>query len=235
MKRQTLMNLAALAWLGHAADIIGYDGQEHQYKSHHRGHRGSPKLRQLPHRVHMLNSPLQAARAEECTRRGFKSDDLIACTKFMERFCMEDAAMLRTPGCSSFFAAHAANTSKAENATEPAEAEAPKAPEAQGAAPAPAAAPSPPELEDEPRQEQGFQGPPVEHDDGKSVTADWHQEYGPHAKHLQSYKKICAKYPDNEWCRLHGHHVHKVKSGASSTASSCLLMLLPGLLVPMWL
>ena len=52
--------------------------------------------------------------------------------------------------------------------------------------------------------EQGFEGENVEHDNMKTMTKDWSGEYGPSLQ--TDYAAICAEYPDNEWCRLHGYH-----------------------------
>lgn len=57
-----------------------------------------------------------------------------------------------------------------------------------------------------PLPEHGFHGPPVMHEDKVTYTNDWREEYGPGAEDLTTYGKICAKYPDNEWCRMNGHH-----------------------------
>lgn len=54
--------------------------------------------------------------------------------------------------------------------------------------------------------EQGFKGKIVEHDNMITMTKDWRGEYGPEAKGLNSYVKICALYPDNAWCRDRGYH-----------------------------
>jgi len=57
-----------------------------------------------------------------------------------------------------------------------------------------------------PLPEHGFSGRLVAHKDGHTYTKDWHKEYGPHAEDLESYMDICAKYPDNEWCRINGRY-----------------------------
>jgi len=79
-----------------------------------------------------------------------------------------------------------------------------------GMAPSPAIAgapygmPTPGMNADEPLPEQGFHGELVAHDNMVTQTSDWHSEYGPHSG--PSYEEICAKYPDNTWCRLRGYH-----------------------------
>lgn len=73
--------------------------------------------------------------------------------------------------------------------------------------------------------EQGFSGKNVAHDNMVTQTSDWHTEYGPHAPHL-SYEAICAQYPDNQWCKLHGYHNKKPapKSGTRSNVAVLSLM-----------
>jgi len=52
---------------------------------------------------------------------------------------------------------------------------------------------------------QGFSGEIVEHDNMKTQTQDWRGEYGPgNGRH--DFVKICALYPDNQWCRDRGYH-----------------------------
>lgn len=73
-------------------------------------------------------------------------------------------------------------------------------------------------------QEQGFSGKIVEHDDMKSMTKDWHSEYGPGQ---DSYHKICALYPNNQWCRDRGYHhtTPRPKSAAMRSAGAVVLVL----------
>lgn len=70
--------------------------------------------------------------------------------------------------------------------------------------------------ESEGHPEQGFSGELVAHDNMKTVTSDWHAEYGPHAKGHQSYEAICAQYPDNTWCKLRGYRAAKMKAEKSA-------------------
>jgi len=100
-----------------------------------------------------------------------------------------------------------------------------------GPAPATMAAPAPsaasiegPMDEDKGTPEQGFSGEAVEHTNMKTVTEDWHGEYGPDSGH-QSYREICALYPDNKWCHLRGYHRPTPKpSGVVLQASSNLII-----------
>jgi len=55
--------------------------------------------------------------------------------------------------------------------------------------------------EDTPLQEQGFEGPNVEHDDMKTHTSDWRKEYGPNHPNYKEIVEICLEHPDNSWCR----------------------------------
>lgn len=57
--------------------------------------------------------------------------------------------------------------------------------------------------EDTGLQEQGFEGPNVEHDDMKTRTSDWRKEYGPNHPNYQKIVAICLKHPVNPWCRRH--------------------------------
>lgn len=54
---------------------------------------------------------------------------------------------------------------------------------------------------------QGYWGKLVEHEDMKTVNADWGREFGPQAGH-ESYRAICAKNPDNPWCYEQGYSRH---------------------------
>jgi len=84
---------------------------------------------------------------------------------------------------------------------------------------APGSAPSPANSawtmdEDMGAAEQGFSGETVEHDNMKTMTKDWRNEYGKHAGGLRSYVEICALYPDNTWCRNKGYHTPAPRSSA---------------------
>jgi hypothetical protein len=59
--------------------------------------------------------------------------------------------------------------------------------------------------EDQGAPDQGFSGDIVEHDNMKTMTKDWRGEYGLGSGH-HSYVKICAMYPDNQWCHDRGYH-----------------------------
>jgi len=74
--------------------------------------------------------------------------------------------------------------------------------------------------------EQGFKGQIVEHDNMKTMTEDWHGEYGPNASGEHSYIKICAEYPDNTWCRNHGYHTPAPRSSANQAGGAVLSLIL---------
>jgi len=73
--------------------------------------------------------------------------------------------------------------------------------------------------------EQGFSGKVVEHDNMKTMTHDWRGEYGP-GSGVHSYEKICAMYPDNQWCHDRGYHrpTSPPKSAARSATSLALVV-----------
>jgi len=51
--------------------------------------------------------------------------------------------------------------------------------------------------------DQGYWGKLIEHEDKKTVTGDWGEEFGPGAD--KSLAAICKKHPDNPWCEEHYH------------------------------
>jgi hypothetical protein len=74
--------------------------------------------------------------------------------------------------------------------------------------------------EDAGAAEQGFSGETVEHDDMKTMTKDWRGEYGPESG-LHDFYKICAEYPDNQWCRDRGYHTSTLHPKSATTQSTC--------------
>lgn len=82
--------------------------------------------------------------------------------------------------------------------------------------------------------EQGFQGARVAHDNMKTMTDDWHTEYGPHV--ATSYEAICAEYPDNTWCKLRGYRAKKAlpKSAAPRLQALILTLAAPILACLYW-
>merc|ERR1719443_203932 len=80
---------------------------------------------------------------------------------------------------------------------------------------APAGAPGAPELspaehlaraekgiESDGQYEHGYEGPLVQHDDKKTMTEDFGNEYGPNGP--KSVAQVCAQNPRSYWCRQHG-------------------------------
>jgi len=49
-------------------------------------------------------------------------------------------------------------------------------------------------------QEQGFKGKDVEHNDMKTMAADWRKEYGPGHANYKTMAEICKEYPKNPSC-----------------------------------
>jgi len=60
--------------------------------------------------------------------------------------------------------------------------------------------------ENTPMSEQGYGGARVAHNDGDTGITDWLHEFGKfrNKKSSREFHEICKKYPDNEWCLLHG-------------------------------
>jgi len=62
------------------------------------------------------------------------------------------------------------------------------------------------EAEIGPMPAQGYSGQLVAHKDMETHTKDWRKEYGPNSKHPhRTFARVCAKYPDSEWCRQNGY------------------------------
>jgi hypothetical protein len=47
---------------------------------------------------------------------------------------------------------------------------------------------------------QGFQGPPVQHDNFRTQNSDWRAEYGPKMQGKSAVSDICKDYPNAKWC-----------------------------------
>lgn len=79
--------------------------------------------------------------------------------------------------------------------------------------------------------EQGFEGPKVAHDEGKSSVDDWSTEYGPDHPGSADVEEICKKNPGNRWCKLHFPRHDKKKPcatrNAAVAAKASLALLLP--------
>lgn len=144
---------------------------------------------------------ISTVRADLCAQQGFESHEAMDCEDFMSKACAPRLSGEEGPVpkqyCTLFF--------REEVAQGKAVAAAP--------APGPASAPGPGPVPmgtlfggkaGRPLQEQGFDGPLIEHKDFDTQTEDWHKEFGPKSGH-RSFLDICADHPGNEWCRLHGY------------------------------
>jgi len=84
--------------------------------------------------------------------------------------------------------------------------------------------------EDDGAPEQGFKGPIVEHDDGKTHTGDWRSEYGPKQKGEQDKEKLCKehleKYPDGEWCKNYLRSIRTPAPESGALSPTCAVSLL---------
>lgn len=164
-----------------------------------------------------LVQEISAVRADLCTRKGFTGAEATECEAFMHKACvidsmeMDAAPIVPEEECLKFYSLGGQTNATAAAVSAP--------------APAPAAAPGPaPALDGwsmkyRPLPDQGFSGPLKEHKDMDTSTKDWRREFGPKSG-SQSYKEICAQYPKNEWCRLHGFFrtervAQEIKSGAA--------------------
>lgn len=170
-----------------------------------------------------LVGEISSVRAELCTRKGFTGTEASECEDFMHKACVIDAIgrdkdatpLVPEEDCLKFYSMGGRVDTKATAKSAPAPAGAP--------APAPVSAPaSEPDgwsMKVRPLPDQGFQGPLKMHKDMDTAVKDWRREFGPKSGQ-QSYKEICAQYPKNEWCRLHGFFrtpvASEMKSGAAA-------------------
>lgn len=152
-----------------------------------------------------LVQEISTVRADLCARKGFKGADTSECEAFMHKACgiegigvdADAPPIVPEEDCLKFYSQDAMAS-----AAVPAPASAPAA--------APVVAPAPKEpdgwsMKVRPLPEQGFQGQLKEHEDMDTATSDWRREFGPKSG-FSSFQEICAQYPKNEWCRLHGYH-----------------------------
>lgn len=156
-----------------------------------------------------ITTEISEVRASLCTQNGFQNHEFAECEAFMRKSCepkdTDDANFVNDEPlddfCVVFF--HQEKVSKG--------AQAARAP-APGPAAGPGGAPGPApmgtlfggkvlrELPD-----QGFDGTLVKHADFDTMNEDWQKEFGPKSGH-RDFDEICADFPDNEWCRIHGYH-----------------------------
>lgn len=158
---------------------------------------------------HHLSTEISEVRASLCAQNGFQNHEFAECEDFMRKSCepkdTDDANFVNDEPlddfCFVFF--HQKKVSKGEQAA---------AAPAPGPAAGPGGAPGPAPmgtlfggkgLRDLP--DQGFDGKLVRHADFDTMNEDWQKEFGPKSGH-RDFEEICADFPENEWCRIHGYH-----------------------------
>merc|ERR1719486_1313485 len=67
-------------------------------------------------------------------------------------------------------------------------------------------------LESEGAPEHGFDGNMVQHDDKKTMTEDFGNEYGPNGP--KSVAQVCAQNPNSYWCKQHAAAIATGGGGA---------------------
>lgn len=158
---------------------------------------------------HHMSTEISEVRASLCAQNGFQNHEFAECEAFMRKSCepkdTADANFVNDEPlddfCVVFF--------RQEKSSRIAQAAAAPAP---GPAAGPGGAPAPVpmgilfggkglrELPD-----QGFDGKLVKHADFDTMNEDWQKEFGPKSGH-RDFDEICADFPDNQWCRIHGYH-----------------------------
>lgn len=178
-----------------------------------------------------LLNEIGKTRSKLCEERGFKTHQTKTCERFMRQACglpmtkksplvlasrpraKPKAKTLVLPAdCGKFFIIRRNETAQPGGAP---------------AAAAPAGAPGPAGpaiLGGKIRRELPEQGynelsspEHVMHQDKVTMVGDWQTEFSASTGH-KSFQTICAKYPDNEWCRIHGFSKLKRKSPIYSGA-----------------
>jgi len=159
-----------------------------------------------------LTTEINEVRASLCAQNGFENHDFASCEAFMRKNCApadtadtkySDAAPLEN-FCVMFFREEA-SAGVGEDA---AKAMAPAASPAAGPGGAPGPAPMGPFFGGKSLRalpDQGVTGQLVRHRDFDTMSEDWMKEFGPKAGH-RNFDEICADFPDNQWCRIHGYH-----------------------------
>jgi len=242
--------LGLFVQLANAEAFIGFDGKEHRYPTHRDGLH-DPAIHHHYHNwvTRMLNghrSPIIVnqrdlhitVRGHRITHNrfgagmspGVQNDNLGKAVPRGSHAAQEHVRFHGGYDDNKYFTIKDDQTSVANGPS------AADSPAAAGPAPAPAPMAAPAQSGDSPftmdeglgAPEQGFAGETVEHNNMKTMTDDWHGEYGPGAEGLQSYYKICALYPDNKWCHLRGYHrtTPKPNSGSVQVAGSSTVMTL---------
>jgi len=155
-----------------------------------------------------LAAEINEVRASLCAQNGFENHDFASCEAFMRKNCapadtadtnyINDAPL--EDFCVMFFREEAFAGQAKATAPAPGPAAGP------GGAPGPAAPMGPffggKSLRALP--DQGITGPLVRHADFDTMSEDWQKEFGPKAGH-RKFDEICADFPDNQWCRIHGY------------------------------
>jgi len=160
-----------------------------------------------------LTTEINEVRASLCAQNGFENHDFASCEAFMRKSCAptdavdtkySDDAPLED-FCVMFFREESSsgiNQAAATTAVAPA----PGPAAGPGGAPGPAAPMGPffggKSLRALP--DQGVTGQLVKHVDFDTMSEDWQKEFGPKAGH-RKFDEICADFPDNQWCRIHGY------------------------------
>lgn len=159
-----------------------------------------------------LTTEINEVRASLCAQNGFENQEFSECEAFMRKSCapadtassnyMDDAPL--ESFCLVFFRQEkSAGVGQVAKAMAPA----PGPAAGPGGVPGPAAPMGPffgsKRLRALP--DQGFDGAFVKHADFDTMSEDWQKEFGPKAGH-RNFDEICADFPDNQWCRIHGYH-----------------------------
>jgi len=159
---------------------------------------------------HGMTMEISAVRASLCAQNGYQNHEFAECEAFMRKSCepkdTDDANFVNDEpldeSCVVFFRQEQKSSRGAQVAAAP----------APGPAAGPGGAPGPApmgtlfggkglrELPD-----QGFDGQLVKHADFDTMNEDWQKEFGPKSGH-RDFEDICADFPDNQWCRIHGYH-----------------------------
>jgi len=158
-----------------------------------------------------LTTEINEVRASLCAQNGFENHDFASCEAFMRKTCAPaDTADTKYGDdvplesfCVMFFREEASAGVGQAKAMAPA----PGAAAGPGGAPGPAPMMGPffggKSLRALP--DQGFSGAMGQHKDFDTMSEDWQKEFGPKAGH-RNFDEICADFPDNQWCRIHGYH-----------------------------
>ncbi len=141
-----------------------------------------------------------------------------ACEDFMKTYCAENAD---SDACANFY-----GEPKKEKTTP---APAPEKKQPKKAKKAEQWPPKPSQQNVPGLPSQGFDGDDVAHVDGETATDDWRREFGP--GQADTYDSVCAKHPNNEWCRLNGYGgLYHGSSERVSTLVGTVTLLAAGLL-----